>query len=264
MPRSTSTPALIAAAAAMFSLSAVVATGAQAASKPPATAKTVTACVNKKSGATKVLLGSKAKKKCPKGSTKVRWSVSGKNGANGVSGTNGTNGKDTSALQVRDSAGNVLGRFAGTTLFSAVPIYNVLASDGGLYMYLPSGELEPSLAAGAGGIVFADSGCAGTAYANVSAPPSSSLSLFVGPARLVYRSGNLGAESPARVWKYTSTTLTVPSPAPTYYQLDPTGACVAIVAGPNPLILPLIAGNALIALESTPAPPDGVGPLTIG
>src|SRR3954447_1088407 len=108
----TRAPALIATAAATLGLFAMVAGGAQAASKPT----TVTACVNKKSGATKVLLGSKAKKKCAKGWSKVTWSVAGKNGANGSNGSNGTNGaagKNAVGLQVRDSAGTVLGTYAG-------------------------------------------------------------------------------------------------------------------------------------------------------
>jgi hypothetical protein len=60
--------------------------------KQAAAPKTVTACVNERSGTTKVLLGAKAKKKCAKGWTKMTWNVAGPAGRNGVNGVNGTNG----------------------------------------------------------------------------------------------------------------------------------------------------------------------------
>ena len=261
----------IATAAATLGLFAMVATGAHAASKPPVKAKTVTACVNTKSGATKVLLGAKAKKKCAKGWSKVRWSVAGKNGANGSNGSNGANGangaagKNAVGLQVRDSAGTVLGTYAGMITLAPYPVYVVLGSDGGIYNYLADGQLWPSgILTAVTSPVFLDSTCAGTAYANFRSGPSSFVSLFVGHTRFVYRpvtaDGSLGTP---RTWKYTSTTIVVPSPAPTYYQLDFAGTCAPMTGvPPNPNPAP-VAGNALIELASTPAPPDGVGTLTL-
>ncbi len=87
-----------------------------------------------KTGAARILTAKQAKKKCPKGSKKVTWSVkgtSGKNGTNGVDGTttngnNGANGSDgpggtSGVLQVHDSAGNLLGAYAGSSAASLGP-----------------------------------------------------------------------------------------------------------------------------------------------
>ena len=69
---------------------------------------------------------------------------------NGTNGTNGTNGINGGSLKVHDSAGNLIGAFAG--LGKPFPAffttYTVLGADGGLYSYLPSGQLMPMLAFG--------------------------------------------------------------------------------------------------------------------
>ena len=263
-------PALVAAAAATLSLSVMFAPGAQAASKSkhaakkkpaaaktaPAASGTVTACVNKKSGATKILLGAKATKPCPKGTTKVIWSLAGPGGAAGAA---GANGKSASALQLRDSAGNVLGAFIGLNPFAPFPLYSVVGADGGFYSYLPNGLLYPGSFVGNAAEVFEDSACTGTAFANLGGGASANLvSLLAGPSRVVFRWGTdptkLGA---ARVWKYTTTTVTVPAAVPAFFQLDQaTGACVAASSAPA-------AGDTLDVLANTPAPPDGVGVLSV-
>src|SRR5262245_28710432 len=91
------------------------------ASAQAGSSSTITACVKKKTGAVTILSKKKAKKKCPKGSTKMTWSIAGKpgkngkngtNGANGSAGapgsngTNGTNGTNSPPFTVRDGAGN--------------------------------------------------------------------------------------------------------------------------------------------------------------
>jgi hypothetical protein len=274
MSRNSTAAALVATAAAAFSLSAAVAASAQAASRTSTTkaeaTKKVIACVNKKTGGTKVLLGAKAKKHCANGWTKVTWSTAGHNGKNGKNGTNGTTGRTGTdgksgasgiALQVRDSTGNLLGTFAGVFPGEAFPIYAVLGTDGGLYIYLPDGHLEPT-----GSPLFKDSRCTGTAYEDLG-PAGIAMTgvagLYIGSARLVYRPSdstvNFGTP---RVWKYTRTTETVPTPVPTVYQLDFSGTCVALDTL-DPADLAIEAGDLLIALSSTPAPQDGVGPITL-
>ncbi len=112
--------------------------------------------------------------------------------------------------------------------------------------------------------LFQDAACTGPAYIDAGPGPTSSslLSLLVGPPRFVYRSGTtIGGLGPARAWKYTTTSITVPAVAPTFYGLTSTGACAAI---PGPFPAPPATGDTLIVLASTPAPPDAVGPLTIG
>jgi len=246
--------------------------------KPPAKKPTtVTACVKNKTGATTVLLGSKAKKKCPKGSTKVTWNIAGKNGANGVNGkngvngingTNGASGSNGQPLGVRDATGKSLGLFAGFASLG-LPIYQVLV-DGGLYYYLPSGQLFPvplllGLSSSSYSPLFLDAACAGTAYA--AAPDADSAtflqSFLGGAARFVFRTGagssgplptttfDLG---PASAWKLT-TTHSPATAAATWTLDDTTGACEA--SGST------FTGE-LIALASVPAPPDGVGPLSVG
>lgn len=247
---------------------------APAAAKAPA-AKTVTACVNKKSGATKVLLGKKAKKKCAKGWTRMTWNVSGTNGTNGVNGVNGTNGingvngTNGQPLSVRDAAGNRIGLFAGLGMGGIpIPIVQVLGSDGGLYPYLETGQYLPMFSAfgSTSSPYFRDAACAGTAY--MSSETSSwngLLSKFVGGSlRFGFRASTgpgLDLLGPARVWKLTATTSVLPGPVPTLYTLNFAGACTAADPAdpsyPDP-------GYLLVTLESVPAPPDGVGRLTIG
>ncbi|MFA4927953.1 MAG: hypothetical protein WC558_05515 [Patulibacter sp.] len=240
--------------------------------KKAAAPKTVTACVNNRTGTTKVLLGKKAKRKCPKGSTKMTWNVTGpkgadgKNGANGANGANGLPGANGGALAVRDAAGNRIGTFAGAlSLGSPVPIVQVFGADGGLYTYFESGQLLPSGLLGGGSMspLFYDPSCAGPAYLSSSPGSADLLSAFAGgTARIVYRYStgssftNLG---PARVWKFTTTTTIVPAVSPAAYQLDSSGVCAPVSSGDEP-----DPGDVMVALEAVQAPPDGVGRLVIG
>lgn len=255
---------LAATAAVALSVTAVAASGAQAATtrtKTSATAATtITICVKTKTGTVKVLSAKQAKKKCAKGYKKLTWNAqgpAGKNGTNGTgtNGTNGTNGLNGGSLKVHDSAGNLIGAFAGqgqapNALFTT---YTVLGADGGLYNYLPSGQLMPNFVP----LMFRDSACTGPAYISADASISPVLLTMAGSAlRVVVRSINEQSLTfgPARAWKITTDWSVVPGNPPTYYQLTELG-CAA--AQPRP-------GDALFALRDVPAPPDGVGLLTIG
>jgi hypothetical protein len=236
-----------------------------------ATAATkITACVKTKTGVARVLTVKQAKKKCPKGSKKVTWSVkgtSGANGKNGVDGTttngkNGANGSDGPAgtsgvLQVHDSAGNPLGAYAGAATAGAGTLYTVLSPDGGLYRYSGSGQLVPD-----GSPVFLDPGCAGTAYLYFGQLHVPALGGIGVAGRYVYRpytglapqSLDFGVVGPARAWKFSDATIPWSGGV---YLLDQTGACVQ-----QPGMLP--AGFMLAVLTSIPAPPDGAGPIVVG
>lgn len=237
--------------------------------------KTVTACVNKKSGATKVLLGVKAKKKCAKGWTKMTWNVAGpagKNGANGANGATGATGPNGAPLAVRDSTGKRIGGFGGYLMVGIpLPLVQVIADDGGVYTYLDStGQLIPlSSLSGGGSPLFLDAACAGTAYMSMGSGPSPVLEPMVGgSSRFAYRAVT-GASmldlGPTRAWKLTKATTVVPPAAPTFYELTTTGACTAVIDDPGtPYDDRPQPGDHLEQLAAVVAPPDGVGPLTIG
>jgi len=263
---------LAATAAVALSVTAVAASGAQAAKKrtkaSAAAPTTITICVKTKTGTIKVLSAKqvKQKKKCGKGYKKLTWNVkgaSGKNGTNGTgtngtSGTNGTNGLNGGSLKVRDSAGNLIGSFAGVTSSGLLNAYSVLGTDGGLYNYLPSGQVMPT--PGFASATFKDSACTGPAFLVSTEPPSDTiLALLGGPVRIVLRSTDEDAFTygPARAWKVTTTVSFVPASPPTFYVLLEDGSCVAAPGQPSP-------GDFLVALASVPTPPDGVGSLTIG
>lgn len=264
MPRTRPSLALAGIAAAL-SLSLVAVGPAQA-----ATSK-VTACVNKQTGATKVLLGKKAKKKCAKGWTKVTWNTkgtSGKNGTNGATGPGGAtgatgaagaNGASAPILNVHNADGSVLGALAGVfPLSDTTPIVFVLVQ-GGIYTYLMSGPLYPPTSSSP---VFLDNTCSGTAYTTVATMTYPILvgPLVGGPSRIAFRSSSLVGSNlvfgATRAWSYTAGHSTIPGPPPPAYQLSYTGACASAPAV-------LKAGDQLVTLQSVPAPPDGVGPLTI-
>ncbi|HEY4097588.1 MAG TPA: hypothetical protein VGM33_18840 [Baekduia sp.] len=249
--RSTS---LVFAAAAALSVSLAAADGAQAAS--------TTACVNKKSGSVKVLLGKKAKQKCPKGTSKVVWSAAGKNGKNGTNGKNGlnggsggngasgANGADGGTLVVRAGDGSTVGVFAGSTGLGPFTILYVLR-DGGLYPYVGSGQLYSNNSFTP---TFLDAACTGPAYFEA---PSDTYTLFVaplvgGPSRIVYRTDDL--TGPARAWAYTSTHTTVGATPPVAYDLTDDGTCETTSLAP---------GEELVTLRAVPTPPDFSGPLTL-
>jgi|GEM_PF-1800451 len=273
---------------------------APAKTKPAATKKavTITACVKKKTGALTIVTGKKAKKKCPKGSTKLTWNVSGpagKNGANGLPGASGTNGingsvgapglpglpgADGGSLKLRDATGKVLGTNAGViSIGPGLTLYQVIGDDGGLYDYLDNGQLVPLsllIETIGGGILsptlYTSPSCTGTAYEAMAQPLWAGwYSKQIGsPARFVDRAftGSLDFTTgfdlsfgPARAWKLTSTARVVQNGDSTvYYGVDPTtGSCSSV--GP----VPSGGGTSyvLVTLASVPAPPDGVGPLSL-
>jgi len=263
-------------------LALACATSAQAATKTKAkTGKTttaITACVKTKTGAVKILSAVQAKKKCAKGSKKVTWNLAGpagangKNGANGATGpagatgANGTNGANGGALQVSDASGR-LGALAGTYNTSVFSAYNVLASDGGIYTYLGSGQVMPTglMSGGPGAaalLVFADPFCQGATYAAVGSAATANLysAMFVGPMRLVYRAMDPATSTfgPTRAWKFTTTQSTVPA-SPSYSALNATGGCALLPADQQPP-----AGTVMVALDAVTPPRDGVSQLTIG
>lgn len=218
-----------------------------------AQAATITACVKKTTGAVTIVAGKKAKKKCPKGSTKVRWSTTGtrgKPGARGPAGTPGVTGPAGVAgppLFVRDKNGASLGQFMGSVP-SPLPYMGVLR-DGGLFYYLGTGQLLPMESP-----KFKTSACTLTA-AYISTSSALEAALLTGsaggPGRIVYRTTS-PAWGPAAAWKFTATTEV--AAAAQLYALDSGGVCAAS-GGPF--------NGTLIALEPTSAPADALGPLTI-
>lgn len=252
--------------------------------KKAAAPRTVTACVNNKSGATKVLLGKKAKRKCAKGWTKMTWNVAGpqgaagKNGVNGVNGVNGGPGANgahgaNGAVSVRDATGKRIGGFGGySSLMGTFSLLQVIADDGGVYTYLDSvGKLFPILGLSSGGSpLFLDAGCAGQAYfPSGSMMGSGASELLGGSFRFAYRpflGMSLLDLGPTRAWKLTTSVFVVPAVVPPVYQLGPTGGCGEIVDNPaTPTSeIPIGPSDALLKLDPAIAPPDGVGPLTIG
>jgi len=205
----------------------------------PAQAKTVNACVKKKTGEIRIQTGKK--KKCKKGWKKASWNQKGDTGPQGNQGAQGPN------LVVKDATGTVLGRFLG--LYPGGFALMFVEIEGGSYLYAPSGVLYPI---GSGSPAFKTNTCGGTAYVKSSSPSTTQMMTESagGPTRLVYRKTN-PALGPTFAWALTTTTETVNQ---VVYRLDDTGACVAD-------------GNhngTLVALQSVTAPPDVPGPLTIG
>jgi hypothetical protein len=220
-----------------------------------ASAKTLTACVNKKTGEMRLRQGKAAKKKCPKGWKKVRWSVqgpAGKQGTPGVNGTNGANGQPGPIINVKDATGAVVGQMV--SIFpEGGAIYFVLR-DGGLWTYLGDGHLY-----GFGSSpTFKTNDCTGTAYLSSSSSqfkPETLAALVGGPFRVVFRTLNAGDFGTAMAWKGTATTEKITSAISTYELNDTTGACELDSSSFTGI---------LVALEQTTAPPDFVGPLAIG
>lgn len=132
---------------AMAGLALVVALVAMVAmSRAEADAATLTACVNKKTGATKMVFGNKAKRKCPKGSRKVTW-------------------PNESGLSVFDATGRKVGRLLGVTQSGPYTIFQVLRN-GGAYSYMAGGPLFPTFdpITGPFPVSFKTADCSGKAY----------------------------------------------------------------------------------------------------
>lgn len=215
-------------------------------------AATITACVNKKTGDLKIRHGKAAKRKCPKGWSKLRWNATGPQGLPGVAGAPGTNGQQGPAgpaFNVKDATGAVVGQFMGT-IPEGVPLYTVLR-DGGLYIYLGSGQLLPIT-----NIDYKTNDCSGTAYmqgSNQFAPSIFAL-LVSGPFRAVFRTSSGGTFGPASVFTGHGTTENVSS-VQLYEHNSSTGICQTDGAPVTGYLAPL---------DPIAAPPDFTGPLTIG
>lgn len=181
-----------------------------------------------------------------------------------ATGAQGIKGADGGALLVRDAAGNRIGRYAGALgLPVPFPVVQVLGDDGGIYMYLESGQLMPSQILGSGiEPMFLDAACAGPAFLTGSGGSAGMITLFAGgTARIVIRTitgPSINDLGPARVWKFTSNVSTLPVAPPAVYELNSSGVCSALAPGDLPA-----AGDLRIDLQQIPAPADGVGRLTI-
>lgn len=250
-------PTLAAAAAAV----ALLVAGPVHAASPA----TVTACVNTKTGAIKVLTTAKAKKrKCAKGYKKMTWvttGVAGKNGKNGAngatgkdgtSGTNGTNGTNGTQTAVLSANGTVVGLSLGMMSAGPISLYYVLA-DGGIWSYGGDGKLFPSVG-NASPVLFTDPTCSGQPVMAISALTAS---FVASQYRLVLRPLNPSGFSygTARAWKLGAAAGTVPAVPPTYYSQDFAGTC-AVNTDTQP-------GDDLFGLTPVAVPADVPGPLTV-
>ena len=144
---------------------------------------------------------------------------------------------------------------AGYYFTGSLPILQV-EYQGGLYIYYPSGQLFPSSAFGGPTVSFKTPDCSGTAYFQGGWIPPGLLASLVGSAwRFVNRAITPPFTfGPATAWKLTTTTENI-AVATQLKKRDTNGACINDGA-------PFT--GTLITLAETPAPPDGVGPLTVG
>ncbi|MCB0828874.1 MAG: hypothetical protein KDB62_08720 [Solirubrobacterales bacterium] len=155
-------------------------------------------------------------------------------------------------LKVLNGDGSVLGTLAGV-LPSGIPIFQVII-DGGIYTYLPSGQVYPFTGPSP---AYKNNACSGTAYVEADDQAEADLlfaNLAGGPSRITYRTtagGNLG---PVSAWQFTKTTENVVGQ--NLWERDDTGACVPTSSSPFT--------GVLIALDPVTAPPEGIAPLTIG
>lgn len=221
-----------------------------------APAATITACVNKTTGEVKIRSGKAAKRKCPKGWKRVRWTDAGKTGKSGrqgpagVPGAQGVQGPAGPSFNVKDATGAVVGQFVGI-MAQPFPFYIVLR-DGGYWYYLGSGTLYPIASPN-----WKTADCSGTAYFRYGGgiPTAIALGLFGGPFRLVFRTTSASAFGPSSAWKAKGTSETLGAPTQLYELDSSTGACTAD-GGP--------ATGDLFPLDAVTAPPDYAGPLVIG
>jgi hypothetical protein len=182
----------------------------------PAQAKTLNACVKKSNGSVTFL--NKKNKKCKKGWVKISWNAPGAAGPQGSVGPVGPN------WRVVDSAGNTLGSFGGTYFGGfAFPFQLVILSDGGVVMYRADGILQNDNSS----LVFVNNGCTDAAWFG---PTNQSLGPYLrsagGPGRAAFHVTNAPTASAWRVAE--TTTSTVPVPANSLFQKNPTtGACAA-------------------------------------
>lgn len=210
-----------------------------------ASAATLTACVNKKTGEMKMRFGKKAKRKCPKGFRKVTW-----------------NDSATSKLpSVFAADGTLVGEYLGSgLLLSPLPFYQVRLEDGGQYIYQAgTGTMVPL-----GSPDFTDAGCTGTAYLGLDGPtplPTAVVARFVknlqGLTRIVFRTENaLGDLGVPRVWTGSGQSQPVAAAITTYDLNSETGACEV----DDPAFTGTLLG---LQTVTTPTPYDFEGPLEV-
>lgn len=228
---------------------AVALTGLTAVAPAQAASSGYTACVNKKTGETQLLLTKKAKrKKCASGWKKVRWSKAGRRGTEGNKGATGSRGP-VAAVQIKDGTGALVGNLIGSLgpPFASITLYSIDTGTG-IYSYAANGWVL-----GTFNPYYLNNTCTGTAYESASGPDELALAqAMIGTAmRLVYRqdSPTLGAPS---AWKL-SGGPTVPLVAGNAWVLSGDGACDDV----SPKT------STMVPLESVTPPTDKPGPLTL-
>jgi hypothetical protein len=155
-------------------------------------------------------------------------------------------------LKVLNGDGSVLGTLAGV-LPSGIPIFEVII-DGGIYTYLPSGQLYPFTGPSPS---YKNNACSGTVYVEADDQAEADLlfgNLAGGPSRITFRTTAGGTLGPISAWQFTKTSESVVGQ--NLWERDDTGACVPTSSSPFT--------GVLVALDPVTAPPDGTGPLTIG
>ena len=216
-------------------------------------AGTVTACINKKSGAMQYRSAKQAKKKCKKGWTKVTWSVAGPTGPGGATGPAGQAGPAGSFPSVKSADGKTVGTLLGYYWFG---VWTILI-DGGAYGYTNGGELSAE-----GAPVWQTADCTGQAYSLSFGASAADVKPadYAGVWRMVYRKG-LGTSAspygPPRAWTGTGEAATDVSNA-TVYILNTSGTCVVYPYG-GP-----VTGALMPLKELSSVPGDVPGPLSIG
>ncbi len=230
----------VSAALAIALLGALIALAAMP--RAEADAATLTACVNNKTGAMKMVFGNKAKRKCPKGSKKVTW-------------------PNESGLSVFDANGKRVGRLLGVSQFGPYTLLQVLRS-GGSYTYSSGGPLFPSVDPNTGfaAVTFKTADCSGKAYVasgGVQPPFIQDLlkKSFLGDYRLIFRTfQGSGLGTPVA---HTGDGTVEYGPLVTTYTLNPnTGACELDEAS-------FTGGLYGLKTVSIPNPVDFTGPLRI-
>lgn len=239
----------------------VAAAGIALVAAAPAAAATITICVKSKSGEVRFRSGAAAKKKCAKGWKRVRWSTTGKKGAAGIpgipglpgtAGAPGQQGLTAPAFSIKDATGATVGALVGF-LPQGFPFYSVLR-EGGVFQYLGSGE---AFSLGSPPPKWKANDCSGTAYltASGSLTPATWAKLFSGPFRTLFRTlSPAGVFGPTSAWKGSGALEAVVA-TQLYSRNSTTGVCAPDGGA--------FSGD-LVRLDPVPAPPDFVGPLTLG
>ena len=155
--------------------------------------------------------------------------------------------------KVLNADGSVLGTLAGTFAEGGgIAIFQVLV-DGGLYTYYGSGQLVPL---GSSSPSFKNDSCTGTAFFSIEQVTFDQLisKLAGGPSRIVFRAFNGGTFGPISAWQFTKASQNVSGQ--NLWEFDSNGSCVPDSESPFT--------GLLAELDAVPAPPDGIGPLTLG